>query len=124
ARHLDVEEHQVGPVPFDRFDGLDAVRRLADDLHSRHLAEEPDQAVPRELLVVDDERTDGLHQAASGRRSVVGSLSSTRVPPPGVLVISGRCAGPYRRSRRARRLWRPTPRSKTSASTADDMPKP
>ena len=32
AGHLDVEEHDVGLVPLDRVQRLDAVARLADDL--------------------------------------------------------------------------------------------
>jgi len=40
VRHLDVQEHEVGPQLFDRKDGLTAIPALAHDLDLRLLGKE------------------------------------------------------------------------------------
>ena len=60
-RHLDIEEDEVGTLLLDELQGLDAVGRLAEEADVVQAGEEADQAVARQLLVVDDEGADGGH---------------------------------------------------------------
>ncbi len=56
-RHLDIEEHDVGPQLPDRFHGLVPLARLAGDLDAGDRAENALQVLARGRLVVDDEDT-------------------------------------------------------------------
>ena len=56
AGHLDVEEDEVGFVPFDGRDRLEAVASLRDHLRGPELFELKAELLARELLVVDDAR--------------------------------------------------------------------
>ena len=53
ARHLDVEEHQVGVERHDRLGAGRAVAGLADDLEARLLLQQRSEPLARERLVVD-----------------------------------------------------------------------
>ena len=64
--HLDVQEHQIGLQPIDRFQRFDAVARLGDDFDAADLAEQVAQLIPRQLLVVDDDRLQ-IHDQALRR---------------------------------------------------------
>ena len=58
ARHLDVEEDEVGLLALDHLDGARAVGAGADDFDVGLLGEQGGDAVTRQLLVVDDEGAD------------------------------------------------------------------
>ena len=60
-RHLHVEEHEIRLVIDDRRDGFFAVAALADDLDVRLARQQPGQPLPRERLIVHDQRPDFLH---------------------------------------------------------------
>src|SRR5437762_2692323 len=92
-RHLDVEEDEVRALLLDQPEGLHAVGRLPEEAHVVQAGQETDQAVARQLLVVDDHGADGAHRYAA-RAGRTGRRSRTRVPLPGALVISGWWAGP------------------------------
>ena len=53
-RHLDIEEHDVGPQLPDRFHGLVPLARFAGDLDAGDRAENALQVLARGRLVVDD----------------------------------------------------------------------
>jgi hypothetical protein len=52
--HLHVEKHDVGLQPVDRFERLDAVASLADDLDAADLAEQIAELVAGQLLIVHE----------------------------------------------------------------------
>jgi hypothetical protein len=54
-RHLDIEEHDVGPQLPDRFYGLVPLARFAGDLDAGDRAENALQVLARGRFVVDDE---------------------------------------------------------------------
>ncbi len=64
--HLDVQKHQIRLQPVDRFQRFDPVARLADDFDAADLAEQIAQLIPRQLLVVDDDRLQ-IHDPALRR---------------------------------------------------------
>src|SRR5262245_23430645 len=76
-RHPDVQEDEIGPQGVDDPHGALAVSGLAHDLEVRVLGEEPLEAVPRRLLVVDHDRAD-LHDASG---PVMGSPTWPRRTP-------------------------------------------
>ena len=77
-RHLDVEEHEVGPELLDRDDGLATVAALPDDLDAGFVREEGAQALAGEGLVVDDEGPhDGAHHSViRNGRAVVSEAAA------------------------------------------------
>src|SRR5262249_21799492 len=81
TRHLYVEEDEIWPLLLDHPDRLDAVLRLAHQLHAVDPREERPQPIARELLAVDDERADasGRHAAPPARKSI-RSRPLTRPP--------------------------------------------
>ena len=72
-RHLDVEEHQVGPQFGDRLDRFEAVGAFADNVDVGMKAEVFAQYPARKLFVVDDD-----HPHAAPPFVSKGSVSSTR----------------------------------------------
>ena len=64
ARHLDIEKEQVGALAPDEAEGFGAVLTLADDLHLRVGGEQFSNRLPRQRLVVDDQRPDFLRPRA------------------------------------------------------------
>ena len=68
--HLVVHDGDVGALSPDQVDGLAPGAGLADDLEVAALAEPADQAVPEELVVVDDD--DPCEPPAGGRPSGCG----------------------------------------------------
>ena len=56
ARHLHVEEDQVGTMFLDQVDGFDSVGSLGDHIHAAHGFEQVLELVAGQLFVVDDER--------------------------------------------------------------------
>jgi hypothetical protein len=81
ARHLHVEEGDVGPVRHHRVRRLRASAALRDDLHVRVAQEEEMQRPPAGGLVVGDDRPDP-------HRRTQGTSSATTAPPrsPGTVV--------------------------------------
>ena len=76
AGHLHVQEHEVGLMPADEIDGLDAVGALAQNLHAARVFEQELELLAAERFVVDDEGGQGLRLfsvtvcAEAGRRVV------------------------------------------------------
>ncbi len=64
--HLDIKKDDVGLQPIDRREGLDAVARLADDGHAADLPQQEPQLVARQLLVVDQNRSQ-VHDVTPSR---------------------------------------------------------
>jgi hypothetical protein len=62
---LDVEEDEVGRERTNRLDRLNSVRRLANDFDIALVREEAADALPRDLLVVDDQHAE--RHASAGR---------------------------------------------------------
>ena len=58
ARHLDVEEDQLGGLLSVGLQGGRPVARLSDDLHVAVLGQQCAQALPNQRLVVDDQASD------------------------------------------------------------------
>ena len=88
ARHLDVQEHQVGLVLLDGGHRLAAVGALRDDLEVGGPAQAQLDAAPRQHLVIDDDRAD-LH--AAPRVMVGGNIAFTLAGSvPGSASSSGR----------------------------------
>src|SRR6185503_9216808 len=85
ARHLDVEEHEIGLELSDCADGARPVAAAADDLDVALLRERQRDSLARERLVVDDQRAE-LHCATNSAVGSNGTRTSMRVPAPGLLV--------------------------------------
>ena len=68
ARHLDVEEHDVGPRPLDRRDGFATGRRFARDLDIAGCLEKPAHLGARRRFVVNDQRAQASGMAMRRRR--------------------------------------------------------
>jgi hypothetical protein len=68
-RHLDVEEQQVGTEIRDRFDRLESVRALRDDLDARHAGEVFAHHGPRQILIVHDGHAQSCRCVAIHRRT-------------------------------------------------------
>src|SRR5262249_976899 len=77
ARHLDVEQRQVGLVLAGELHGLLPVARLGDDLVARAL-EQPPQVEPDDRLVLGDQ---DLHALASASRSRSATSTDARAKP-------------------------------------------
>src|SRR5580658_4231263 len=67
ARHLYVEEYQVGLGMRDRFDGLAPIAALRQNLHIVRAPKQCAKSAPCEVLIVHDERSDGHAGSASDR---------------------------------------------------------
>ena len=80
-RHLDIEKQQVGPVFLNRFDGLDAVRALSENLNVGFLGQRQSDALAGERFIIDDNGAD-LH-GISGTAVRSGISISTATPPSG-----------------------------------------
>ncbi len=91
ARHLDVEEHEVGMQRLDDQHGLGAARRFADAIDPLDLEEHPAQACPRDRLVVDNQRTD---LRAVTQATACGTVSDATNPPAGTAPSSIRARIP------------------------------
>ena len=83
ARHLDVQQHQVGRQRLDRLHRLEPVDRFADHLHALQAAQHPPEPLPCRGLVVYDERAQGIHDPAP-----IGTRTFTRVPLGLLAVIA------------------------------------
>jgi hypothetical protein len=78
ARHLDVEEHQVGSESGDGRQRLAAVGALPDDLDVVRVLEAQFEAAPRQRLVVDDEGAYGHGCEALSKGRVISILNPGR----------------------------------------------
>jgi hypothetical protein len=79
ARHLDVEQDEVGLPVANELDGFSAVSRFDDGLDLRVVPEQPPQPLASERFVVDDE--DGQAQGVSSGPGVrKGSVSAMTAP--------------------------------------------
>jgi hypothetical protein len=78
ARHLDVEEHQVGMQLGDRGQCLAAVRALARDLDVRRVLQAQLQPAARERFVIDDDGADAHGCTALSKGSVISMRSPGR----------------------------------------------
>jgi hypothetical protein len=70
ARHLDVEEDEIGLGPVDHLDGARAVGADADDFNVGLQLEQCLKAIARELLIVNDHGSNSCrvsHQSAAVR---------------------------------------------------------
>ncbi len=76
ARHLQVDQRDVGGVHDRLAHGLGAVAGLRDHLEAGHRGEQGGQAVAHDRVVVGDQHPDGAHDATSG------NVATTRPPDP------------------------------------------
>src|SRR5205823_13615308 len=87
ARHLDIEEDDIGAEPIDRRDRFESVARLPDDFHAAELTEQKAELVARQLLVVH-QHCPQVHRQAVTRSGIEssGMAMLAQVPWPGTLV--------------------------------------
>ena len=78
ARHLDVEQQQIGRQLGDALDRLDAVLGLADDLDVGFAGQQLAQPIARRLLVVHEQRADH-----AGARLIDAATRARRRRRPG-----------------------------------------
>ena len=65
ARHLNIEEHEIGVVFADQADSLKAVLALRDDIHVGIVGKQVGELVARELFVIHDDGGQG-HRRSLG----------------------------------------------------------
>ena len=91
ARHLDVQKNQVRPGVLYRFERVQTVGRLGDDVNSADLAEQVAQFFTRQSLVVHDDDSKGLGRVAGNQAVILegttssGMTTRAQVPSPGTL---------------------------------------
>ena len=65
-RHVQIQQHDVGPVSRDEFERLGSVCGRGDDVHIRKQAEHRRESLAHDLLIVDDEYPQRLaHEGTS-----------------------------------------------------------
>src|SRR5262249_36763296 len=87
-RHADIHQHQARLQRIDFLDRLLAIARGPDDLDPRLEAQEADETVTHELVVIDNQQSYHSDSPPEGRStSPVGTVTTTMVPAPGVLAM-------------------------------------
>src|ERR1700722_5451277 len=120
SRHLNVQEHQVRPMPVNRVHSFSRVAALADKFQILASLRKCPEAASRELLVISYHRANLHACAASIALSQVcvtgarrkGSLITTAHPVPSVLLpIVRLAAAPYNAFSRSEEFCRPMPKA-------------
>src|SRR5450755_1497769 len=128
ARHLHIQENQIGLVPLDRRDcGFTAVG-FSDDLYSWLAAQQPQNFSARRRFVVNDQdvqRSCERHRTdCDGGEIRYGTRRITSAPPVTRLPMENSWLAPYNWARRSRMFERPTPRPKVATESIDPSPVP
>src|SRR3984957_1003924 len=120
SRHLNVEEHQVRPMPVNRVHSFSPIATLADKFQILAPLRERPEAASRKLLVISYYRAN-LHVCAASivlaqgcmtGASRKGSLITTAHPVPPVLrPIVRLAAGPYNAFSRSEEFRSPVPKT-------------
>src|SRR6185503_3969544 len=89
ARHLNVEQHEVGGMFVNCPQRFDTIARLVHDLDTVELTEQETQLPARQLFVVDDNRAERLqlraHAVILAGTTSSGMTTRAHVPSPGTL---------------------------------------
>ena len=115
AGHVQVEQHDVGPLRDDGLDAVEAVGGFADDLEPGDPRQQRRDAAPEQRVVVDDDDADAPRRRVSG----VASAAASRVTPA---CCFGRA--PAERARRALRARFRGWRARTERGAATSVPWP